>query len=66
MAPEYITRKQAAEILSCSDQLISKLIKNGTLPACKLGAHAIRIRRSDLDAMVAAWSTSAKRTEVKQ
>lgn len=64
MAPEYITRKQAAEMLSCSDQLVSKLIKNGTLPACKLGTHAIRIRRSDLEAMMAAWSTT--RTGVEQ
>jgi len=45
--PLYVSRKQAALIVSCSDQLISKMIKTGRLPAFRLG-RAVRIKLSDL------------------
>ena len=46
---QYVSRKRAAEILSCSEQLVSKLIKSGTLPAYRLG-RTVRIKQSDLHA----------------
>jgi excisionase family DNA binding protein len=44
---EFLSRKQAAELLVCSDQLISKLIKSKKLRAFKLGRKVI-IKRADL------------------
>jgi excisionase family DNA binding protein len=49
--PQYVTRKHAAALLECSDQLISKLIKTGRLPAYYLG-RAVRIKLADLEAML--------------
>lgn len=50
--PLYVTRKEAAAMLSCSDQTISKLNKSGKLPFYYLGRYAVRIRISDLEAML--------------
>jgi excisionase family DNA binding protein len=57
IGPEYITRKHTAALLQCSDQLISKWIKAGQLRAYRLGTHAIRVRRSDIDALMQQWTT---------
>ena len=46
-AAEFLSRKQAAELLCASDQLISKLIKNKKLRAYKVGRKVI-IKRADL------------------
>jgi excisionase family DNA binding protein len=51
----YVSRKQAATILSCSDQTVSKLIKSGQLPAYHLG-RAVRIKLSDLNAALEVYS----------
>jgi excisionase family DNA binding protein len=48
---DFLSRKQAAKLLVCSDQLISKLIKSKKLRAFKLGRKVI-IRRSDLIAVL--------------
>jgi excisionase family DNA binding protein len=48
---DFLTRKQAAKLLRCSDQLISKLIKSKKLRAFKLGRKVI-ICRSDLLAVL--------------
>ena len=48
---EFLSRKQAAKLLVCSDQLISKLIKGKKLRAFKLGRKVI-IHRSDLLALL--------------
>jgi len=51
--PLYITRAQAAAILSCRPGTISKLIKQGLLPATTLGfSRAVRIKLSDVEAMM--------------
>jgi len=51
--PLYITRAQAAAILSCRPGTISKLIKQGLLPATTLGcSRTVRIRLSDVEAMM--------------
>lgn len=57
ITPEYVTRKQAASLLQCSDQLISKFIKVGKLRGFRLGTHAVRVKKSDLDALMQEWST---------
>jgi len=44
---EFLSRKQAAQLYVCSDQLISKLIKSKKLRAFKLGRKVI-IKRADL------------------
>lgn len=46
--PVFVSRKRAAEILACSEQMISKLINDGRLPAYHLG-RAVRIKLSDLE-----------------
>jgi excisionase family DNA binding protein len=51
----YVSRKQAAAYYGCSDQLISKLIKTGKLPAYRLG-RAVRLKLSDLDAAIEGYS----------
>lgn len=51
--PLYITRAQAAAILSCRPAQISKLIKQGVLPATTLGySRTIRIKLADVEAMM--------------
>jgi excisionase family DNA binding protein len=60
--PVYITRRQAAERLSCSDQTISKLIKTRSLPAFYLG-RAVRIKLSDLEAMLSNSSANSGRVQ---
>jgi excisionase family DNA binding protein len=57
----YITRKQAAELLSCSDQTVSKMNRDGHLPFYYLGRHAVRIRLADLEAMMRNQNTCAGR-----
>lgn len=57
--PEYFTRKQAATLYQCSDQLISKLIRNKKLRAFKLGRKVI-IRRDDLLSLLKEWGAPCK------
>ena len=45
--PEYITRADAAFMLSASVQLIDKCIRDGSLPAYRLGRKVL-VRRGDL------------------
>ena len=48
--PQFISRKQAAKMFGCSEQLISALVKRGILPSVKLG-RAVRIDLNDLLAL---------------
>jgi excisionase family DNA binding protein len=59
--PLYMTRKQAAATLSCSDQTISKLHKAGRLPFYYLGRNAVRIRFDDLEAMLSCATGTSRR-----
>jgi excisionase family DNA binding protein len=52
---EWITSVQAAEEKGISRQAIAKAIRNGRLPAQRLGRYYM-IRRSDLDA----WTPSPR------
>jgi excisionase family DNA binding protein len=58
--PIYFTRRQAALMLSCSDQTISKMHKEGRLPFYYLGRHAVRIRLEDLEAMLISDSSTSR------
>jgi excisionase family DNA binding protein len=62
--PEFLSRKQAAEFLCIGLQLLDKLIRARQLPAVKIGAKCVRIRRSDLIALVD--SNSVAPPDVKQ
>jgi excisionase family DNA binding protein len=48
-AEPYITQKQAGEYLGVTDRTIREMIADGRLPAYRLGAKVIRLRRSDID-----------------
>lgn len=47
--PDLLTKAEAAELLGVSPATISRWLKEGRLPAYRLGPRAVRIRRADLD-----------------
>lgn len=51
-ATGWLNQKQAAEHLGVSIDTIRRRIRDGSLPAYRLGKRAIRIRATDLDAVV--------------
>jgi excisionase family DNA binding protein len=55
MDHEFLTISEVAELLRVSESTIRSYIRNGQLPCLKLGngrSAAVRIRRSDIDALV--------------
>ncbi|KGM17256.1 hypothetical protein N867_07470 [Actinotalea fermentans ATCC 43279 = JCM 9966 = DSM 3133] len=44
-----MTVAEAADELAVTERFIRKLIADGTLPAVKVGARVVRIRRADLE-----------------
>ena len=61
----YVTIKQAAAMLSVSEQSISKLIKTGRLPACYMG-RAVRIKASDLEGALPAYIPNGTLTKAEE
>ncbi|MFF0501626.1 helix-turn-helix domain-containing protein [Nocardia aobensis] len=51
-APQYTDLRGAATILSCDQRTIRRLIAAGKLKAYKLGTKAVRIRLTDLEAVL--------------
>ncbi len=49
---DLLTKAEAAKLLKVSPVTISRWLKQGRLPAYRLGPRAIRIRRADLDALL--------------
>lgn len=49
---ELLTIREAADFLRVSEVTISRWIKQGRLPALRVGPRAIRIRRDDLDELI--------------
>ena len=59
MAPDrkYMTLEEVAELLGVNYQLIYKLVRNGELPAVRIG-RIYRITETDLDAYLASARTT--------
>jgi excisionase family DNA binding protein len=52
---EFMTIGEVADLLRISESTVRSYIRNGKLPCLKLGegrSAAVRIRRSDIDALV--------------
>lgn len=49
---ELVTAEVAAAAMKVTIRTIRNWIADGTLPAYRIGAKAIRIKRSDLDALL--------------
>lgn len=45
----FLTVAQAADELAVTERFIRKLIAEGRLPAFRVGARVVRIRRTDLE-----------------
>jgi len=50
--PAFISPYEAATYLSVSRRTIDRLIADGSLPAYRAGARAVRIRVTDLEAIL--------------
>ncbi|EKT3963756.1 helix-turn-helix domain-containing protein [Flavobacterium psychrophilum] len=46
---EFLTVKDVSVVLSCSRQMVNKLINTGKLKAFNFGIRITRVKRSDLD-----------------
>jgi excisionase family DNA binding protein len=54
---QYLTALQVAQEIGVSDQTVYNWIREKRLPATKI-ARSVRVRRSDLERMIAAHSTT--------
>ena len=50
---DLMTKREAAEWLRISVRTLERYIDAGAVPVVKLGVRSVRIRRSDLDALLA-------------
>ena len=57
---EFLTVADIANRLKLNQQTIYNWIDRGQLPAVRVGARRVRVRRSDLDALLAAGETQAR------
>ncbi|GAA1276896.1 hypothetical protein GCM10009589_34180 [Arthrobacter pascens] len=48
-----LTVREAAEYLRVTPETVRRRVRSGDIPACKLGQRAVRIRRADLDNIIA-------------
>lgn len=53
-ADKYLSVQSVAETLSCSDDYVYMLIRNGNLQAVKIGERALRISDQSLKAFISA------------
>ena len=60
---DLLTKAEAAKLLKVSPVTISRWLKQGRLPAYRLGPRAIRIRRADLDDLLLPTSSVAVRLD---
>jgi len=51
-ASEFMTVSEAADELHVTERYIRKVIATGELPAVKVGSRLVRIRRTDLAALL--------------
>jgi excisionase family DNA binding protein len=52
--PSFLTIKEAAELLRCSESSISRMRSSGKLPFQKLGSNGVRFRKEHVEAMLSA------------
>lgn len=56
--PDLLSVPDSSEYLAVSERFIRRMVSEGRVPVVKLGKH-VRIRRSDLDAYIAASTREA-------
>jgi excisionase family DNA binding protein len=54
----FLTVQEVADVLRISSMTVYRLIKNGDLPAARIG-KSFRVREDDLDAFIAKQYTEA-------
>ena len=64
--PELLTVKQVAEILQVHEQTVWRYLRNGSLPAVRLGRRVVRVARSDLETFIASGRTSGEPSERRE
>jgi excisionase family DNA binding protein len=52
--PAFLTIKEAAELLRCSESSIQRMRASGRLPFQKLGSNGVRFRKEHVEAMLSA------------
>jgi len=57
-AIQYLTKREAAEILSCTPRYIERQVKAGRLRALKPTGKLVRIRLRDLDKFLESGATT--------
>jgi excisionase family DNA binding protein len=50
--PSFLTIREAAELLRCSESSIQRMRSSGRLPFMKLGDNSVRFRREAVEAML--------------
>jgi excisionase family DNA binding protein len=60
MPDEFLTVQEVAELLRVNQQTVRNWIERGQLRALRVGTRRVRVRRSDLDAFIAAGSTARR------
>ena len=57
-ADEYLTKREAAELLGVCSRTIENYIRSGALKASKPSRKVLRIKRSNLDKMLDQFATT--------
>lgn len=65
LSVELITRAQAAELLTVSEDTIDRLVKAGQLPAYKISPKITRFDREDVEEYLASRYVKAKELQRK-
>lgn len=66
---DWLTIKEAAEILKLSEHTVRDQVRLGKIPATKLGHRTVRVRRVDIEALLPrteepSWRPPAKRRKL--
>ena len=63
---DWLTIKEAAEILKLSEHTVRDQVRLGKIPATKLGHRTVRVRRVDIEALLPRTEEPAWRPPVKR
>jgi excisionase family DNA binding protein len=50
--PELLTKREVAELLRVSEVTVARWLKQGRLPAYRVGPRAVRVRREDVERLL--------------